>query len=1167
MLGGGSTGRVRKPLAKGHPLVPAGGSAAARRVLGPIGRADDPITAAVGSAGRKVAAAQKRLPVASKPLPGQQGKADLVAALHALSRGGASRRAVAPVHRGVVGSVTHEVSRELAGTGPVAKTVTHALKQAAGFVGKNAVIVPTGGGTVATRGVGAVTGSRGAPMLAATQAPVKLSQVPVLRRAVEDLINFPAQAIPSLYVPAAAAVEAVQGRPARLTQLRKDIAKSDPLYALGTGQFGKALHLAGQHPGFTALEIAGAKGAVGRGVGAALRHAPLEAAQRAGSTARVPRVTPGTGLVEKRVYSPDVVTKATQVVVDRGQSKRAAALRKQADRVEAVAPRRAVELRGQADRVDPTIMRPRERRRRVDERMAVNEGVRRQNRGKAVSEAQHAITGVEVVRGTPAERARIVSANRRTRVEPSAATVVAVQNIAKATPAGLRKYRDEIAAEHSGLSRAGQHANRELRNQLDKAIAGDLSGVQGAAERYAREVIGPRTQALVDRGMLPAGAAERAPLIPYAARNMGAVHDGARLVSKDGSELSNSAIREHMVEHGHEEPGYVTQAPGQRGARNFFMRSTEPPRAGSMARTGAATRQGTFDAHPDVLVEGAARAQGLVDAFDGFQRTVGEFAHRGDSGRIRVLPTKARADRAASEISAVTGTQFRAVRVNPFGGRAEQLQQMLDRADAQGDLPGAVHPVAEAIQSAVRGEDGSGPWALIPADVAARVDEHMKLIGNTTGGKALQLVSSAFRRTVLATSPSWLTGNVAEAAVRSLIGRVGIQSWRTGRKVMRELERTDPVAAQELAARALAGGHFALADKAHVRRGAEQFDGTGAQAAARALGAFWRAPGPKQLAGAWHHYTDWVFRAVNGRIESQFQTAMLGKAIHRSDLMSGMLLKTADHAVAEAARGLTNTAAQVHFARELNAMYGKYDAFSPTMRKWINGPTPFIAWTRNALNFVYHVLPRDHPALTAAIASAEQVEAQWRKDRGLDLFGAGMLPPFLQGSIPLSGGRHERVSRYTPFGLGDPAETLGGLLLPQASGVVAAFKGQDWKGKKLVKADGSPADAIDKFWAAAQAFGESTIPVLAKAVQVAQKGPGSLNPLAPIQPTKKYTPPPTPRGGRPTSSSAGSFDYGAAAGAGASTAGPSTSFDYSAAAAAPAGGAAPSSSFDYSQVP
>jgi hypothetical protein len=1123
----------------------------------------------------------------------------------------------APKHK----SFGQMLEDELTGRGGLAK----ALGDAAHYVGENADVYSTGTGPNVS---GAVLGTpRGAAAI--THAPaVRLKDAPFARRGVEDLVNFPAVAIPSLYVPAASAVEAAAGNSSRGKKFLHDLPRTDPIAALVTGHPGRAVQIVNKHPGFAALEVYGAKGVVGRGTGRALRSAPKTSKlHRIGSTARADKVGPtGTGLRTKQAYSRDTITKASQVARERVAAKRAVRIRKEpppprasvvtsayrrmessgsktrpanvrvsthpdghtairaivthngqpvgritrlydpstgritmesvkvdaAQRSKGVAaalnnleestlnsagvrhldampittaghavarrvgyaphpsregvvskrigPAPDPELLARATRIDPYRMSDTEVRRRVDERMAVNETLRRHNRAVTVNDATRAITNTRTPTGSVPSRLRIVGANVRSKTKPTAATVLHAQAITKATVTDLRAYRDELAAQHDNLPPSQALANRQLRTQIGKAIARkpDKVALKRAASRYTA-VMRPLQAKLADRGILAPEQTVKAPLVPYAIRRMGAVASEHGPVHANGSPVTVAEIRAHMAAHDVKEPTYVTQAPGQRGRKNFFVSSARPPGVMAPTRTGAATKRGTFDAHPDVLIEGAAKAQGLADAADGFAATIKEFAHKPSLGNLK---TRREADTLARDLYASTGEHWRPVRVNPFGAGRAQLDHLL--ADASAD-----HTIIDALDSAIKGQPGPGPWALIPEVAADRLTQHLHSLGSGPKAKALRVVGQGFRRTVLATSPSWMTGNVTEAALRAGVARAGPLSYATGRRVVKRLGEIDPKAQQELTARATGGGHFSMADRT-IHTDASQFAGGPVlEPMAKVLGAFWRKPGPKHVAGAWRAWTDVVFRQLNGRVESQFQTAMLGRALRESPLMDRGIVKLGATAVDQAARGLRDTNEQARFAHEVRRMYGRYDAFAPDTRLMIQNYTPFIAWWLNSVKFVYSVLPRDHPAVTTLIASAEQATEEWRKNHGLDLFmggkDTGQLPGFLQGSIPLAHGAHQRAPfRYTPFGaFGDPLKNIADTILPQFSGILSAFNGEDWKGKKLVKPDGSPADEFDKAKAAAAAFIDATIPIVAQVKRADAKGLDAFNPLAPIAPTKK----------------------------------------------------------------
>jgi hypothetical protein len=999
----------------------------------------------------------------------------------------------------IPGVVAHAVDRELSGHGPLA----HAILHLAANAGHRSAVQNLGGRSTAT-------------VLASTGGSNDFAA-----RLLHDAANLPAQVVPSLYVPAKAAVQAAGGNTKPAKKILRDLNKHDPFVNLAaaggdilkgnTHAAGKrwkaALKAANEHPGYTLAEGRGISGALDRGLGAGARAAGKEGAPgvrgkvgRVASRERAPRTVPGTNLVEHRRGSKGLVGGVLERHHERGRIEEVRNLRAMADRIENDNPARAGELRREANRKDPTVMSSKGIRRRTDERVSANEDVRRAHRGRTV----HAVHKVQ----KPLNRS-----------ERKAVSLVA-QNITSATKADLANYLRQLEGEHEGLGRSQRHANEALRRQIRQVLdAKDYNPAK--VERVAREyatLTKPLQRGLVERQMLTGHQAERAALIPYAVQKMGAIHDPEKgLVRPDGSELSNEAIRAHMHRNGVPESAFLTQAPNMRGGRNFNVRSEQPQMLHAARRTGASTKAGTFDAHPDTLTENAAHAQGVIDAVDGFHRFVHEFSVRTPEKKLRVYANRRRAEAVVNDLNARhEGTHFQAIRVQPFGANHRMLADLLDHPEAE-----QVQGFKDLLDEALRGEGDTGPWAIIPKAAADQLRQHIRVMGPGGTAKAWQAFNSLFRQTVLATSPTWLAGNIVEAGLRSTLAKAGPRSYVTGRRTLAELKRTDPAAYDEAVARTVAGGHYSFASRAHVRRDASQFQDSPYEGIANALAQVRRTPGPKHVADAWNAYSNFVFNSLNGRLEAQFQTAMLGKALRDSPLMDRHTLKMSRVAVEQAARGLRDTNEQVALGRAVDRMYGQYGKFSPTRKMMVAYYTPFIAWSLNAVRFVLGTIPRDHPVTLAVIAASERLSEQWRKDHGLDRFMKGAVPGWLQGSIPLSGDRKFQASRFTPFGaFGDPLNTIGGSVLPQISGIEAIWtRNEDWKGKKLRKANGEPADFYDQLIATAGQLVDSTVPAVALAKRVRGKGPAALNPFNPIQPTKPaggglpVAPGPAPRSG------------------------------------------------------
>jgi hypothetical protein len=281
---------------------------------------------------------------------------------------------------------------------------------------------------------------------------------------------------------------------------------------------------------------------------------------------------------------------------------------------------------------------------------------------------------------------------------------------------------------------------------------------------------------------------------------------------------------------------------------------------------------------------------------------------------------------------------------------------------------------------------------------------------------------------------------------------------------------------------------------------ADEFAGAGAKVervaqTATKAGAL---PVVREVRGAYNRMTKFMFDQVSGKVlEGIPQTAMLGAALKRSPLMERRVIGLSDKAIREAAEGLKNTEAQVALAREVRRAYGKYNAFSPGTRSLILHWSPFLAWSRNTVEFLTSVLPKDHPLAAALAADVSAATEEWRKQQRLSR-RADHVPSYLLGGYPAGGGIVP-VGRYLPAAPGgNIPEELTALLLPQFSDAYQAAQGRDWRGEPLHGTYGPKATGKEETAATVAALAEAMIPGVAIAKRAATKGPQSLvNPFMP----------------------------------------------------------------------
>lgn len=892
-------------------------------------------------------------------------------------------------------------------------------------------------------GKGAITG-KAIPALASL-----VKGIPIAGNAAKDVVETLGEAVPSTY------------------HALEPLARGD-LSAVGknlASPYEELWHHPGKsfenHPLSSLLLLAGPLHGGLKGVGRIGRAAGALAPTLAGEA----RVL-GTGLKENVRVSDNPLLAAYQRQRIKSKVGKAEDLRGQALAMEqhaAANPQdasagfdKAAQLRAQANRVDPFTITKRGIRGRVDILEGMNFGLQGRHRTAAVKAVNKALTGVS------------------TALHPLVNIVA--QGIAGASHHDIQSYIDELAAETQkmGATPEGRAinahkiaANEELRAALQRGLAHnpDFAKIHQAAENVA-SVLNSHEQKLINEKLLDPNQAERSRLIPYAVRKMGArymvepdalVERNGQLMRPEptirgpnGEQLTTAQIRAHMAAHGENhvsEPAYLTHAMPTHGrAGMFYQPWSTPAAAESRARTGAATTQGVFDVHPEMLTAQAAKTQGLVDRVQGYRRFMDQFGWRRQGDKVHTFTSHGKATLEAQRLYHATGQQWRPVRARPFHDQTpEALQKLID--DTAGHPEKLDQHTWERVHDALAGtpDKGKGSWILVPDEAAARLQAHVKLLGGSDLTRGLQKANSLFRRTVLM-HPSWIYGNVAEAAFRGAVNRT-LPFLTRDYWMMRKAIDALPLDKRDEALEAVGVGHMGYAGRAPRRAVAQMGDNLAGRMGRRAQA----SPLLRGALKGWDRVNHVWFNEINGRLENQFRLAQAGKATRQ--VIGREYPSVSAKAVREAADGLMHTHNQVEMLRLVNDAYGKYSSFSPRMRQAMVLYTPFVAWTMNALTFGLRTLPADHPLITTLLADVQQSSEEWRKAHKLTMFGpaSDRLPYFLQGTIPGKDGSHLRgPTRYTPAGFwANPLETMAGNVLPGASGVLAAFGGQDWTGRPL----------------------------------------------------------------------------------------------------------------------
>lgn len=906
----------------------------------------------------------------------------------------------------------------------------------------------------------------------------------------------------------------VKGDNTRRDRIIKGFREHDPIILGLRGKFKEAGKAIEEHPGNFLLELGGLKGGAGRGTTRVQRAAGKKMPTRA------PGRVPGTNLEKPRPYSQDAINRAVQVKRETKRTKVATDLRKQADELERLDPvanrHDIVASREKADRVDPTRLKPSYAKKRAARRASLDQAIAERH----AADAQKAYR-MEVAGALSTGKTR-VTRKPSTKTSPNAAVNLAAQDVAR-TPAELAAYRKQIADNFENLTPSERVEARTTLDEIDKALKEtDWSKVDTAAEGYGR-VMKPIQEGLHEAGVLAPDQTAKAALTPYSVTHHPDVVPGSARPKRagGGAKVTLAEMRARRAEHrgpDAPDPAWVSNRRASAGGVRSGGRLLAAPKPGGGPRGGGAIKAGTADVSGHAMSRSIGQAQKLLDSHHAYQRRIAEGSVPLPGGENM---SRKRALAAAKDLSAEHGHEFIVVPENPLAGN-KRVQELLN------DDPESLNTqrtLSEVLEDAYSGNsEVPGNYRVVPAAYAKELSaQATKYVPEGLAGASMRAVSSTFRRTVLSTSVPWATGNAVEGVVRSLMAGVRPGDYKLAAKHLDELDRIDPLAAENLRALVRGGGHYSSSDAFMRQRGQLlQYlseNGPTQQRFAESMAKAAANPVPARVVKAWDDYTHFIFNQVNGRMESKVRLGMAGKAMREMGLIDPRALKLSHDAVSDGARGLKDTNAQAALGEELGKMYGRYDGYTSGTRYMILNYTPFAAWFLNAGRFVLHTLPTEHPTFVAVSSMLQNAER--------DMQDAD-VPDWLKGTISVAGG-HINLARYTPFGWAqDVGGSAGDLVLPQFSGAFDMLRhGQDWKGKKLREEDGDPIGQGERAQRAIAAFLLGTVPVLNKALQTAKNPAAAINPVRTIP----NAPPRSGGGGAPKAyDPLGGYDAGSTGG-------------------------------------
>ena len=510
--------------------------------------------------------------------------------------------------------------------------------------------------------------------------------------------------------------------------------------------------------------------------------------------------------------------------------------------------------------------------------------------------------------------------------------------------------------------------------------------------------------------------------------------------------METSRMQAHAArETGGRTPAFTSDMP-KRGSA-YYIKSEVLPHPETRRNTYFAYTHGLTDPSDVGMMEQHVRMQGKVSARLAVRRLIDQFSSLRPDGLPYSSYDKAKNAAPEGKVPIALSPPF-------------HPQESLSKA-MEGTNPTNIEEEAQRHGLDLNShlvDQGQGRWGLIDEDALKRLQEHEGQIQQNTAIRAWRGASNLFRNIALGTSPKHIPGIVSEDLIRSIANAEGIQSWIVGHQFLKKGDQAAqdfgrPELAKELRARTTSGGTLGgMAEMAMTHTTSDHFRGTSLYKLLRGWEAVVKTPGVRQVHTAWQAWIHFALQGTKHVLGEQFLKMSLGKQILREfGAEHGQFAKTLriqGQLYDMAAKGVQDPALMRRYQAGIGQIRGIWNDLTPHAQTALMA-APFGLWWVNSVKWLLRS-PIDRPLQTAAVAAATMGTEKERMKLGEDQFAPNALPLFMQGGVPLGGGRVLAQNYYSPFGVAnDPMETAGSLIEPTVAPLLNALQGNNWLGRGL----------------------------------------------------------------------------------------------------------------------
>lgn len=465
-------------------------------------------------------------------------------------------------------------------------------------------------------------------------------------------------------------------------------------------------------------------------------------------------------------------------------------------------------------------------------------------------------------------------------------------------------------------------------------------------------------------------------------------------------QLSTDAIVQHMERHGVSPTGYIHA--GHSAATEMARPDTINYGLNTKRYTGRSTETGAWDPTLEGVHKSMRRQLRAVEHNQGMNNLIRttnvrrgmaleeakafkpewEADHPGQKLRLVAEKHVGLDDDAAQRLQEAHGTPNEAATYNKELLSARMIQPSNEAAHAENSI------------------------AALPESAVKRYEAHMKAENPGGPERVARSLNRVFKMSVLPTSTKWPFEVLGETGIRSAFAGHGIHDVQFGHQVFNSL---DDEARDNLAAH-MGYGQLAGQMRESSREALRPTQDPGMRLAAKHM--------VSKMIKPYTVYANGVFKLMHA-VEREGQMGALGSHAHMQirEMATDWhktIGKQTDYLKA-LGDGYATDAQAEDLSRYIHTTLGKYNSFSPAMKRYVQGLAPFAPWAMNAMKFIGYTMPKDHPYAQAALLGNTAAQNELNKTQPYATNFLGTKLGDLTTAYKHGGNKYTDFLRDTPW--------------------------------------------------------------------------------------------------------------------------------------------------------